>query len=57
MADTDNPSDVKEQPGNNPASDNQQEKTDPNLTELKGFTDSNEKLEPKAEEIDSEKKQ
>ncbi|MDB5197876.1 MAG: hypothetical protein JWP88_2247 [Flaviaesturariibacter sp.] len=31
---------------NLPKTDTDQKKTDPNLTELKGFTDSKEKLEP-----------
>lgn len=56
MVDQNDPHTVKEEPGDNSVSDNKQEKTDPNLTELKGFTDSNEKLEPKADQIDSEKK-
>lgn len=55
MADFNNTKRDKEQPGNNPAPDSKQEKSDPNLTELKGFIDPNEKLEPKAEEIDAEK--
>ena len=49
-----NDGDRQEQSTQN-STEGQQEKTDPNLTELKGFTDSDEKLEPKEEEIDAEK--
>ncbi len=56
MVDPNDQHNIKKQPGNNPSSDNKQEKSDPNLTELKGFIDPKEKLEPKADKIDSEKK-
>ncbi len=49
-----NDSQLQEQ-ANKSSAENQQEKTDPNLTELKGFTKSDEKLEPKEEQIDAEK--
>jgi hypothetical protein len=46
---------VDQDHSNQSSAENQQEKTDPNLTELKGFTDSDEKLEPKEDQIDAEK--
>ena len=54
MVDPNNDGDRQKQ-ATQASTEGQQEKTDPNLTELKGFTDSDEKLEPKEEEIDAEK--
>lgn len=49
MRNTNEPKDAKisgDDRDNQPASEERQEQTDPNLTELKGFTDEDQPLEP-----------
>jgi hypothetical protein len=49
-----NPEDQMKSPVDPNQAPSQQEQSDPQLTELKGFIDPNEKLEPVEDKIDSE---